>query len=267
MSAGVALELTGVGVSLPAAARPLLAGVELRAEPGTLTAIVGPNGAGKSTLLRTAAGLLTPTQGRARLRRGDAERDPARAARDETARWVTYLPPRPLAAADASALAAVLMARHPYARGWLQDDPRDVARAEAALRAAHAQDLAQRRLGSLSSGERQRVFLARALCQDVGLLLLDEPTSAQDPAHAWRLLAELRRVAQAGTTVVCALHDLNLAASSADRVVLLTQGRVRAQGTPGEVLTPELLAEAFGLRVEVGEDAGGRWVTARGVEP
>ncbi|MCA8924189.1 MAG: ABC transporter ATP-binding protein, partial [Planctomycetes bacterium] len=176
------------------------------------------------------------------------------------------LPPRPQAAADVSARAAVLVARHPYARGWLVDDPQDVARADAALEAAGALEFAERTLGSLSSGERQRVFLARALCQDVGLLLLDEPTSAQDPAHAWRLLERLRAVAAQGRAVVCALHDLNLAAAYADRVLLLVGGAERARGAPAEVLTPEVLGDAFGLRVHVGEDEHGRFVIPRGVE-
>jgi len=264
VSPGVGLELTGV--SLRYGERAALSGVDCVARPGELTAIVGPNGAGKSSLLRAAAGIAALSAGSVALRRGEATRDPWRAPREETARWVTYLPPRPVAAADATARAAVLVARHPYSRGWLLDDPADLQLADRALEAVGALEFAERPLGSLSSGERQRVFLARALCQDVGLLLLDEPTSAQDPAHAWRLLAYLRQVAQEGRAVVCAVHDLNLAAASADRVVLLVEGAVRAQGTPAEVLTPELLSAAFGLRVEVGEDEGGRYVIPRGVD-
>jgi len=249
--AASALRCAGVSFRYPGV--PALDGVDLELAPGELVALLGPNGSGKSTLLQLAAGLLAPSGGTVRL----GERDPARLDRAEVARELAYLPARPHVPPDHSSRALVLMGRYPFGRGWLADRPEDLERAEAALARVGAAELATRPAHDLSSGERQRVVLARALCQRAPFLLLDEPTSAQDLAHAvdlFALFAEL--AAKEGRGVLVATHDLNQAARHADRLVVLRAGRVVRAGPPAEILDEDLLREVFDVDALLGEDGG-----------
>ena len=226
-----------------------MADVSLTLEPGTFTAFLGPNGSGKSTLLALLAGLHRPGAGQALL----GGREVWRLPRAHAARGVAFLPARPHAPADYTAREVVLMGRHPFGRGLLLERPADVRRADAALERADALAYAGRPCLELSSGERQRVLLARVLCQDAPALLLDEPTSAQDPAHALDLFALCARLArEEGRTVAVATHDLNAAARHADRLVVLRDGAVRADGPPAQVLAPGLMAEAFDVEAVLG---------------
>lgn len=236
-------------VAVRVGAATLLAGVSLTVSAGECVALVGPNGAGKSTLLRVLSGELAPAAGAA------------------------FLKGRPLGTYDARALArerAVLPQSVHVAFPFLVDEvvrmgagDRRGARVEDAvtesLARAGVAHLRARIITTLSGGEQQRVHFARVLvqlaCGDAegggGLLLLDEPTSSLDLRHQLDLLASVRACAQHGTAVVAILHDLNLASVFADRVVMLSGGRIAGQGRAAEIITDALLAEVFEVRAAV----------------
>ena len=243
------LTADGLGVSL--GGRPVLDGLAFRVGEGERIALVGPNGAGKTTLLRAVAGLV-PYAGRLALRGRDVAAWPARAR----AREVALVRQQADLAVDFTAEELVALGRAPHL-GWterLRADDR--ARVRDALGAVDLGALARRPVTQLSGGEQQRVALAQALAQDAPLLLLDEPTAHLDVRHQLDLLARLDSLAAAGRTVVAALHDLDRAAAFADRLWVLSDGALAADGPPADVLTPALLRRAFGVEADV-ETAGG----------
>ncbi|MFT7578417.1 MAG: iron complex transport system ATP-binding protein [Myxococcota bacterium] len=238
---GTGLEARGLVFDYDAA--PVLSGLTLSLSGG-VTAIVGPNGAGKSTLLRLLAGLLRPTGGGVLLD-GHALRDIA--PRTLAQQVAVVLDPPEMGHAW-TALELVLMGRAPHLRLGRFEDTDDVDKALSALATLASADLARRVFSTLSAGERQRVLLARALCQETPYLLLDEPTSHLDPGHALRVGELCRSQAAAGQTVVWVVHDLNLAARFADVVAVLHEGNLAALGPPAEVLTEMTLAAVYGVR-------------------
>jgi ABC-type cobalamin/Fe3+-siderophores transport system ATPase subunit len=245
------------GVSFSYGERGTLQGLDLELPRGELSVLLGPNGAGKSTLLGILAGVLRPQAGQVRV----GGEDPAALSRAAAARRVVYLPSRAEAPVDYSALELVLMGRYPFGRGLLSDHAADVALARDALARVDALAFAERSAAALSSGERQRVLLARLLCQatpgahdGAGLLLLDEPTSAQDLAHQLSLFALLRELAETDQrAVLVASHAMNAAARHAHRILVLKEGRLLSAGPPKEVLTQPLLREAFAVEALVAE--------------
>lgn len=231
----------------------LLDAVSMQVAPGELVVVVGPNGAGKSTALRVLSGELRPGSGRARIG-GEAlvELSPGALARRRA-----VVAQRSELAFDFSVLEVVLLGRHPFNGG--HTGPLDRRLAHQALGRVHLESFADRRYPSLSGGERQRVQIARSLVQLAGrpdetvqrYWLLDEPTSALDLAHQHRLMKLCREYAAHGLGVLVVLHDLNLALRYADRVVLIKEGRVHAQGPAEAVLTPPNLEAVYGVRAEV----------------
>ena len=226
----------------------VLRDIDFRVAAGEVLAVLGTNGAGKSTLLASLTGELTPSAGRVELAgRALADWPPL-----ERARRLAVLPQSSSLAFAFSVTEVVAMGRLPHASGQQQDDA-------IVMQAMHATDvshLATRSYLSLSGGERQRVHLARVLSQvwdaaGQGCLLLDEPTSSLDLAHQQLILQQARDMAARGLAVIVVLHDLNLAARYADRLLLLHQGRVRSIGTPWDVLSVERIAEVFGVVVQV----------------
>lgn len=233
--------------------RRVLDGVDLRVEPGALAAVVGPNGAGKSTLLRCLAGLLRPTFGRVTLGGVDI----ATLGRADVARLVAVVPQAVEVLFPFSVREIVALGRTPHlglAGAMRAADRSAVARALAELELT---DLADRAIDTLSGGERQRAVLAMALAQEADVLLLDEPTVHLDPAHQRATLGLIRRMARerrvAGLAV---LHDLNLAAAMCDRIVVMADGRILAEGAPQEVISAATVASAFGPGLAVGTHAG-----------
>jgi iron complex transport system ATP-binding protein len=218
-------------------------------------ALLGPNGSGKTTLLRLLTGQLRPASGEVAFDGRPVGEWP----REALARRVAVLPQQLELPAGFRVAELVEMGRAPHARslfGSTADDERAVRRA---LVDADALELAGRQADELSGGERQRVLVAMALAQEPELLLLDEPTLHLDLAHQVALLGTIRRLrAQRGLAVVAVLHDLNLAAAFAPRVVLLADGRVAADGPADEVLTPALVERVFGVAVSEATDALGR---------
>ncbi len=229
--------------------------VGVLAPPGGVTGLLGPNGSGKSTLLRVVAGVqpagraAAPSDA-ANTRTFDGA-DLAALPRRERARVLALVEQDASTDLPLSVLDAVLLGRIPHRSLLAGDSDADHAAAHAALDAAGAKDLADREVGTLSGGERQRVHMARALAQEPRLLLLDEPTNHLDIAAQLHAMRVLRDLAADGVTVVAALHDLNLAASTCDHLVLLDRGRVVAAGPVSEVLVPEVLEPVYGVRVDV----------------
>lgn len=219
-----------------------LRNVSLTIAPGEMAGLLGPNGSGKTTLLRVASGALTPSDGKASLR-GDSLRS---LSHKERARRMAFVPQRPESVPDLTALDMVLMGRYPHRR-FLEDyTPEDAALARRALRETAADHLAERLARTLSGGELQRVLIARAFAQATDILLLDEPATGLDPAHATavfdRVLARKRR---SNVTVLTAIHDLNLAALYCDRLIFLKEGLVVADGPTAEVFTAATLERVY----------------------
>lgn len=223
--------------------RPVLTEVSVDLRPGELTVIIGPNGAAKSTLLRLLAGLRSPDSGDVWLGgRALSELDPS-----ERARRIAFVPQAATVPFAYSAKEVVLMGRHPFRAGRLRESADDHARAEEALAEVDAGRFRDRAFNELSGGEKQRVVIARALCQSAGVLLLDEPTSAQDLAHGLLMFEVLERRVARGELVAVATHDVIAAGRFADRVLVLSEGRAVACGPPAEVLTEALFGQVFGV--------------------
>ncbi len=228
--------------------RTVLHEIDLCVHPGEIVALIGPNGAGKSTLIKAISGVIPARSGELRLDGKDLSRiSPA-----ERARCLAVVPQARRLPADYTVWQTVLLGRTPYL-GWLgQTDPRDRERARWAMDQTATGELSGRRIGELSGGEQQRVLLARAVAQDTPVLLMDEPTAHLDLQHQTALLNLARTLATGEKrAVLMALHDLNLAALYADRVALLVGGRLRAVGTPEEVLTPDLVTAAYQVPVHI----------------
>ena len=241
--------------------KPALSGVSLTLQPGEILGVIGPNAAGKSTLARVCCGLLEAQQGLVQLQGTPL----LQLSRRERAKRVAFLPQQQPAELAFTAREVALMGRAPHLGLWSLEGPHDRARAEAALHEADASALADRPISQLSGGERQRVFLARAFAQEAALLILDEPTAGLDLAHQVLLVNALRKRAQQGGGALLVLHDLALAGSACDRLLLLDQGAVAAHGTAQEVLRPELLSRTYGTQVDVVPDpaSGQQLVAAR----
>lgn len=235
--------------------RRVLAEVSLEVAAGSWVAVIGPNGSGKSTLLRAVLGLLPARGGLVRVAGVDL---PALRPR-RRARLIAYAPQNPVLPVDMTVLDYTLLGRSPYIPHLGRERARDRTVAAQALERLDLTGLAARPLGHLSGGERQRVVLARALAQQTAVLLLDEPTTALDIGHQQQVLELIDRLRQAdGLTVVTTLHDLTLAGQYADRLVLLSEGRVASAGPAAEVLTESAVAEHFDARVRVTRDLDGR---------
>ena len=240
---------------------PVLRDVNLAVEEGELVALLGPNGGGKTTLLRILAGTLRPDAGDLQL-----FGRPAHAwSRIELARRVAVLPQSLDLPAGFRVAEVVAMGRSPHATRLFGAGPGDERAVEGALLDADAFELAHRSVDELSGGERQRVLIAMALAQEPELLLLDEPTLHLDISHQAGLLATIARIRRRRSlTVVTVLHDLNLAVALAPRVAVLHEGRIAADGTPVQVLSPERVAAVFGSPVdEAWTSDGARFLVPR----
>ncbi len=226
----------------------VLHNIDLSIKGGEMVGLLGPNGSGKTTLLKLASGILKPAQGEIRL-----DGDPiSTLSRKYVARHVAVVPQQfhiPFAFTSGE---VVMLGRTPFLRALAEESEADRRVVNNALELVGIGELAERRFDELSGGERQKVILAMALAQQPKLLLLDEPTVHLDIAHQMEILELVRDLNKGqGLTVIAAMHDLNLAALYFDRLVLLKEGRVWADGAPNQVLTEARISEVFSASVRV----------------
>ncbi len=240
------LKIEGLSVSY--GLRRVLHDVSLEVNSGEVVALIGPNGAGKSTLVRAVSGVIPAQSGRI----FSDDRDLTTLPPMQRARLLAVVPQAASLPAAFTVWETVLMGRTPYLNFLGQTSARDEEIVRFTLQRVDALDLAERRVGELSGGEQQRVLLARALAQSTPILLLDEPTAHLDLHYQVGLLELVSKLARKDhLAVLLALHDLNLAACYADSLVLLVDGKIKAAGTPRQVLTSELISQTYHLPVQV----------------
>ncbi len=234
----------------------ILRGVSLSAPAGVFFILIGPNGSGKTTLMKRLAGLGPHRSGKSGGSDPSGVRILGRPLADwprrELARKLAFVPQHPVRDIPFTAAETVLMGRSPHQGVLGMASDRDRELTEWSMKRTATAHLARRRIDRLSGGELQRVFIARALCQEPEILLLDEPTSFLDMAHQIQIMDILEGLKrEKGMTVMMISHDINLAAMYGDRLLLLADGRAAAAGTPREVVTQERMEAAYGCRVQV----------------
>lgn len=253
------LELRSVDFAYPRGSTSIRS-VSVSFRAGEMVSIAGPNGSGKSTLLRLMARVIEPASGEILWNGKRLEDVDPR----EYARSVGYLPQEFDSGFPMRAIDVVLSGRAPFLRRFQWETAEDYNRAVEALREFDAMDLAERYLDEMSGGERKRVFLARVLTGLPELILLDEPFAALDLSHIQQLTELLRAyVSRTGGTVVFVSHDLNWSGAYADRMLVLSNGSIVADGPPAEVLDPALIERFFQFRAEAVQRNGRRWIIPR----
>ncbi|MBI5434561.1 MAG: ABC transporter ATP-binding protein [Planctomycetes bacterium] len=241
-----------------------LAGASLELARGELVAVIGPNGSGKSTFLRCLAGLLVPKSGTVVV---DGEEVVALPPRERACRLAVvpqFLPRLP----DVRVQDFVLGGRYAHLGRWRSAKPHDRAVVRAALSSCDAGDVESRLMSELSGGQRQRVLVARAIAQEAGVLLVDEPTNSLDPEHQLAVFRSIAELVAGGRSALVVTHDLNLASQFASRAIVMQAGRTITEGPVDRVLTREVLEPVYGPHLFFGRFANGRpivvpWADAR----
>ena len=248
---GVGIRVEGVEFSYPA--RPVLRGVTLDAGRGDLVGVLGPNGSGKTTLLRAISGFLKPQHGCVYIEETDISGLRPR----EIAQRVSVVGQSSVFEFPFSVNEYVLFGREPHVGPFQSYSARDRALAREAMEWTGVLDMAGRPVTELSGGEQRRVLIARALAQQPKVLLLDEPTQGLDINYQVQVMALLRSLArEKQVAVVAVLHDINLASSYCDRVVLMSQGTIWAAGSPAAAITSENLSAVYGSQITVSLETG-----------
>ena len=234
------------GLSCAIEGREILRDVSFELARGEILGVIGPNGAGKSTLLKCLNGLL-PSRGEIRLNGQDLSKLGTR----QIARTVALMHQDTALAFPFPAAEVVMMGRFPHQKALRGESAEDRRLVAEVMEFTDTATLADQAINRMSGGERQRVLFAKALAQDTGLLLLDEPSASLDISHQEQIFAYAGKLAARGHSIVAAIHDLRLAARFCQRLLLVAEGRILAQGLPDQVLTPANLAAAYGVRVRV----------------
>jgi len=253
----IQLEATGISFAYSPGI-PVVRDVAIGLVPGQLVCVIGPNGAGKSTLLKLLAGLLEPSAGAVTL-----EGRPVRSLQSkERARAISVVPQSLPRVPELLVRDFVLGGRYGHSGTFGASAAHDFVVVGDALGQADAVEFVDRPLASLSGGQLQRVLIARALAQEAGILLVDEPTSSLDPEHQLGVFGLLRSLTGAGRAGLIVTHDMNLASQYAHRIYLMKEGQFVASGTPNEILRPEVLGPVYGKRLRYGS-----WSTREGERP
>ncbi|KPK36308.1 MAG: ABC transporter [Nitrospira bacterium SG8_35_1] len=235
-------------ISLNMRDKLILSNVSLSVAAGEFFVIIGPNGAGKTSLLKVLSGLQKAHQGSVAIK----DKDISKYRRRNLSQIMAIVPQQIELGFPFTVAETVIMGRTPHLGILGMEGENDFHLAEEAMKFTDVVHLADRKLHQLSGGELQRVIIARAICQQPEIILLDEPTTALDPSHQLKimdLMEKFRR--EHGTTIVMVSHDLNLASMYGDRLLLLKEGRVVKTGEPKKVLNKELLEQSYGCRIQV----------------
>lgn len=245
-------EITVEGLTASLGRKAVLKDVRFSAKGGEVIGVLGPNGAGKSTLLKSIL-KLAPSTGSIRVDNRSIHDYSAQ----EFARVFAYLPQDRDVAWPISVESVVALGRLPYRTAMSLPTEQDAEAVQRAMEAVDVVGLEVRRISELSGGERARVLMARALAQSAPVLLADEPTSGLDPAHQISLLSLFRKLAGEGLLVILTLHELHFAARWCDRIILLEEGRLVADGLPSEVLSEARINSVYGCNVRIIDDSSG----------
>lgn len=225
---------------------PVLKDVCMEANGSEILCVVGPNGSGKSTLLRCMDGILSPQKGSIILN----EQNIKNMRRIELAKEIGYIPQSAPQAFPVNVFDVVLMGRRPHV-GWRSGE-KDTEKVLEILQLLNIEDLAMRDINELSGGEKQKVFIARAIIQEPRVLLLDEPTSNLDIKHQLEVMDIIKDIVRKkDISVIIAIHDLNLASRYADRIIMMNNGKIFAAGNPLSVFTQENIKQVYGVESEI----------------
>ncbi len=250
------MKLEASGISVVIKGNPIVTNTSVSVSTGELVGLIGPNGAGKSTLMKTLLGIRERLGGTITL----DGKDFLTLTGKERARHVAFLPQERRVEWRLSAYDVVMLGRYPHQSGFGAPTPEDRAAVQRALDAVGGNSLIDKPVAVLSAGERARILLARTLAAEAPILLVDEPIAALDPYHQLHVMEILRDRAHSGTGVLAVIHELSLAMCFMDRLVLMNEGRVVANGKPANVLTPELLADVYRVDVITGSQGGRDWI-------
>ena len=247
------IKIDGLGVNY--GAHRALDGVSFEGSPGEVISVIGPNGSGKSTLIKCIAQVHKPTSGKVFINDADAAKmDPS-----AIARVIGYVPQNFHYLFFSTVMETVLLGRKPHIKWKVSQHDLDVV--QQSLDSMNIRSFAGKFMDQLSGGEKQKVYIARALAQEPELFLFDEPTSNLDLRHQIEVLDITRRLTKSrGASMIVALHDLNLAYSYSDTVIVLNKGRVHAFGKPADVLTPETIRDVYGVAAMIVESDYGRHI-------
>lgn len=227
--------------------KEVLTNVSFSLKQGEFLGIIGPNGAGKSTILRLICGILRPKHGTITV----SGHDTRGIQRKQIAKKIAFVSQETHFALNFTVEEIVIMGRFPYLRAFQRENKTDYEARDHALAYADLQDFRKRPINSLSSGERQRVVLARALAQEPAILILDEPTSHLDLHHQFAIMELLKKLNKEGMSIIAVNHDLNLASLYCERLVLMHQGKVFEQGSPKDLITEKILKQVYQTEVKV----------------
>ncbi len=248
-------EIRTEGLSIGYGGNPIVSGIDLSFGGPEFVCILGQNGAGKTTLAKALTKLVKPLSGRITV----DGRDMSQISLPELSRIIAYVSSEFSTVFSMSVTEAVLTGRHPYS-GWGTSEE-DLRIADWAVSKLNLQDLADADVRDLSSGQLQRVTIAMGIAQKTPVLILDEPTSNLDVKYQMEVMGFLRRYAhEEGVTVIMVCHDINLTFSYADRVILVSGGRIYADGAPGDVLTEESIRDVYGVESKVAEIDGRMYI-------
>ncbi len=235
---------------------PILENLSFSVPKGDFFIVIGPNGSGKTTLMKVISGLLTHQKGNLKILNRPIESY----TRKELARTIAFVPQTTSVDFPFTVMEVVLMGRSPHLGMLGLEKEEDLEAANQALVFTGVNHLANRKVDQLSGGEQQRVFIARAICQEPQIMLLDEPTTSLDLAHQSRVMDLMEKLKkEKGVTIVMVSHDVNLAAMYGDRLILLKEGQIISAGLPAEVLTYRTLEEAYGCTLLVDESPIGKF--------